>query len=102
MVCLPFYLRFLVVFVSLLGGWVGYELSRFSLGNSLISLFCYKYVVFSGSIWFIPYFSTYGVSFYPLSLGYCSLRVSDLGWAERLGGQGAYWFLMYLGRVNQW
>nr|URX54351.1 NADH dehydrogenase subunit 5 [Cryptotermes cavifrons] len=102
MVCLPFYLSLLVVFVSLLGGWVGYELSSFSLGNSLISLFCYKYVVFSGSMWFMPYFSTYGVSFYPLSLGYCSLSVSDLGWAEHLGGQGTYWFLMYLGSVNQW
>nr|URX53209.1 NADH dehydrogenase subunit 5 [Cryptotermes rotundiceps] len=102
MVCLPFYLSFLVVFVSLLGGWVGYELSKFSLGNSLASLFCYEYVVFSGSMWFMPYFSTYGASLHPLSLGYSSLSVSDLGWAERLGGQGAYWFLMYLGKVNQW
>lgn len=77
-VCLPFYLKFLTIFVSLLGGWVGYELSKFNLGDSLISFFCYRCAVFSGSMWFIPYFSTYGVSFRPLLLGY-SLKVSDFG-----------------------
>jgi hypothetical protein len=41
-------------------------------------------------MWFIPYFSTYGVSLSPLLLGYDSLKISDLGWAERLGGQGIY------------
>nr|URX53961.1 NADH dehydrogenase subunit 5 [Cryptotermes domesticus] len=102
MVCLPFYLSFMAIFVSLLGGWIGYELSKFSLGSSLISFFYYKYVVFSGSMWFMPYFSTYGMSFSPLSLGYCSLSASDLGWAERLGGQGMFWFMMYLSSVNQW
>nr|YP_009726966.1 NADH dehydrogenase subunit 5 [Cryptotermes declivis]QIA95626.1 NADH dehydrogenase subunit 5 [Cryptotermes declivis] len=102
MICLPFYLKFMAIFVSLLGGWIGYELSKFSLGSSLISLFYYSCVVFFGSMWFMPYFSTYGVSLYPLSLGYYSLSVSDLGWAECLGGQGMYWFMMYLGSVNQW
>nr|URX54403.1 NADH dehydrogenase subunit 5 [Cryptotermes havilandi] len=102
MVCLPFYLSFMAIFVSLFGGWIGYELSSLSLGSSLISFFYYSYTVFSGSMWFMPYFSTYGVSFRPLSLGYNSLSISDLGWAERLGGQGVYWFMMYLSSVNQW
>nr|URX52819.1 NADH dehydrogenase subunit 5 [Cryptotermes chacoensis] len=102
MICLPFYLKFLVIFVSLLGGWMGYEFSKSNLGDSLISLFFYKSVVFSGSMWFMPYFSTYGVSLHPLLLGYYSLSTSDLGWAERLGGQGLYWFLIYLGSINQW
>jgi NADH-ubiquinone oxidoreductase chain 5 len=62
-------------------------------------LFFYRYVVFSGSIWFIPYLSTYGVSLSPLFLGHYSLRVSDLGWAERLGGQGIYWVLIYFFNV---
>jgi hypothetical protein len=25
-----------------------------------------------------------------------------LGWAERLGGQGIYWLLICISRVNQW
>lgn len=102
MICLPGYLRFLVIFVSLLGGWIGYEFSRFSLGNLLFSILYYRPVAFFGSMWFIPYFSTYGVSLFPLLLGYYSLKVSDLGWAERLGGHGVYWLLIYLSRVNQW
>jgi hypothetical protein len=52
-------------------------------------------------MWFIPYFSTYGVSSSPLLLGYDSLKISDLGWAERLGGQGIYWLLICISRVNQ-
>jgi NADH-ubiquinone oxidoreductase chain 5 len=61
-----------------------------NLGGLLISLFFYNSSSFSGSMWFIPYFSTYGVSISPLLLGYKSLRISDLGWAEKLGGQGIY------------
>nr|URX53339.1 NADH dehydrogenase subunit 5 [Kalotermes approximatus] len=102
MVCLPFYLSGLVILVSLLGGWIGYELSKVSLGVALFSLSFYTTSSFSGSMWFMPYFSTYGVSLSPLLLGYNSLSVSDLGWAERFGGQGIYWFLMFLGSVNQW
>nr|URX54156.1 NADH dehydrogenase subunit 5 [Glyptotermes sp. 15 AB-2022a] len=102
MICLPFYLKLLAIFVSLAGGWVGYELSSINLGGSLISLFFYKASFFSGSMWFMPYFSTYGVSFSPLMSGYNSLSVSDLGWAESLGGQGVYWFLMYSSSINQW
>nr|URX53805.1 NADH dehydrogenase subunit 5 [Bifiditermes nr. madagascariensis]URX53818.1 NADH dehydrogenase subunit 5 [Bifiditermes nr. madagascariensis] len=102
MVCLPLYLSFLVIFVSLLGGWVGYGLSKFSLGDSLISLIYYEFTTFSGSMWFMPYLSTYGVSLVPLLVGHSTLSVTDLGWAERLGGQGVYWSLMYLGSVNQW
>nr|URX54312.1 NADH dehydrogenase subunit 5 [Neotermes sp. 7 AB-2022a] len=102
MICLPFYLKFLVIFVSLLGGWLGYELSKLNFSSSLLSLFFYKSTVFSGSMWFMPYFSTYGVSLPPLLLGYNSLSVSDLGWAEYLGGQGIYWLLINMSSVNQW
>nr|URX54182.1 NADH dehydrogenase subunit 5 [Neotermes sp. 5 AB-2022a] len=102
MICLPFYLKFLVIFVSLLGGWLGYELSSLSFSSSLLSLFFYKSTAFSGSMWFMPYFSTYGVSLPPLLLGYNSSSVSDLGWAEYLGGQGIYWSLINMSSVNQW
>nr|URX53222.1 NADH dehydrogenase subunit 5 [Rugitermes laticollis] len=102
MICLPLYLKFLVILVSLLGGWLGYELSKLNLGNSLISLFFYSYSVFLGSMWFMPYFSTYGLSSSPLSLGYRSLKNFDLGWSERLGGYGIYWLLIHMSGMNQW
>nr|URX53300.1 NADH dehydrogenase subunit 5 [Neotermes sp. 1 AB-2022a] len=102
MICLPMYLSFLALFVSFLGGWLGYELSSFNFGGLMFSLYLYSITVFSGSMWFMPYFSTYGVSLPPLLLGYKSLKTSDLGWAECLGGQGVYWLLIHMGKINQW
>nr|URX53428.1 NADH dehydrogenase subunit 5 [Rugitermes unicolor] len=102
MICLPLYLKLLVIFVSLLGGWLGYELSKLNLNESLISLIFYKYSVFSGSMWFMPYFSTYGLSSLPLFLGYYSLKNFDLGWSERVGGYGIYWLLIHMSNINQW
>nr|URH16989.1 NADH dehydrogenase subunit 5 [Calcaritermes emarginicollis]URH17002.1 NADH dehydrogenase subunit 5 [Calcaritermes brevicollis]URX54377.1 NADH dehydrogenase subunit 5 [Calcaritermes brevicollis] len=102
MICLPFYLKFLTISVSLLGGVMGYNLSSVGLGSLLYPLIFYGPSTFLGSMWFMPYFSTYGVSSFPLLLGFNSLKVSDLGWGERLGGQGFYRALMYLGSVNQW
>jgi hypothetical protein len=77
-ICLPGYLRFLVIIISLLGGWVGYELSKLGLGNSLFSVLYYRPVVFSGSMWFVHYFSTYGVSV-SFVVALLFLKVSDLG-----------------------
>ena len=48
------------------------------------------------------FFSTYGVSFGPLGVGYKATKVFDSGWMEYFGGQGLYWALCNLGRVNQW
>nr|URX53584.1 NADH dehydrogenase subunit 5 [Neotermes cf. meruensis] len=101
-VCLPLYMKLLALFVSFLGGWFGYELSKFNLGSSMISMYFYSFSVFSGSMWFLPYFSTYGVSLPPLLMGYSSLKAYDLGWAEQLGGQGIYWLLINVSKVNQW
>ena len=38
----------------------------------------------------------------PLDVGYRSVKVFDYGWVEYFGGQGLYWVLFNLGRVNQW
>jgi hypothetical protein len=37
-----------------------------------------------------PFFSTYGVSFGPLEVGYKATRVFDSGWIEYVGSQGIY------------
>lgn len=101
-ICLPYYLRFLTLFVVFVGGWLGYVMAGFAFGDSLISVHLYRTSLFVGSMWFIPFFSTYGVSFGPLGLGYKATRVFDSGWMEYFGGQGLYWVLFNLGKVNQW
>nr|WMY24151.1 NADH dehydrogenase subunit 5 [Coarctotermes sp. F MLW-2023a]WMY24157.1 NADH dehydrogenase subunit 5 [Coarctotermes sp. E MLW-2023a] len=101
-VCLPYYLSFLTLFVVFLGGWLGYGIASFVFGDKLFSLYLYNVSSFSGSMWFMPFFSTYGVSFVPLGAGYKATSVFDSGWMEFFGGQGLYWVLFNLGKVNQW
>nr|AQP28729.1 NADH dehydrogenase subunit 5 [Nasutitermes sp. 2 TB-2017] len=101
-ICLPYYLSFLTLFVVFLGGWLGYEIAGFVFGDSLFSMYLYSISSFSGSMWFMPFFSTYGVSFTPLEIGYSATSVFDSGWMEFFGGQGLYWVLFNLGKVNQW
>nr|AQP30288.1 NADH dehydrogenase subunit 5 [Hospitalitermes sp. PHI3] len=102
LICLPYYLSFLTLFVVFLGGWLGYEIAGFVFGDSLFSMHLYNMSSFSGSMWFMPFFSTYGVSFSPLEVGYSATKVFDSGWMEFFGGQGLYWVLFNLGKVNQW
>nr|WGO58062.1 NADH dehydrogenase subunit 5 [Rhabdoblatta melancholica] len=101
-ICLPLYLKLLVMMVSLLGGWLGYELAKSNVGKSLLSL-NFKYtVMFLGSMWYMPYLSTYGVVYHPLILGYNSLKSFDSGWNEYFGGQGMYFLFMLFSKINQW
>nr|YP_009351099.1 NADH dehydrogenase subunit 5 [Globitermes globosus]AQP28563.1 NADH dehydrogenase subunit 5 [Globitermes globosus] len=102
LICLPYYLSFLTLFVVFLGGWLGYEVAGFAFSDKLFSMYLYGVSSFSGSMWFMPFFSTYGVSFSPLEVGYSATSVFDSGWMEYFGGQGLYWVLFNLGKVNQW
>nr|AQP27112.1 NADH dehydrogenase subunit 5 [Anoplotermes group sp. AD TB-2017] len=102
MICLPYYLKFLTLLVLFLGGWLGYEMAGFSFSDSLFSMHLYFVSSFSGSMWFMPFFSTYGVSYMPLVFGYSAIKVFDSGWMEYFGGQGMYLLLFNLSSINQW
>nr|YP_009628231.1 NADH dehydrogenase subunit 5 [Isonychia kiangsinensis]QBO27431.1 NADH dehydrogenase subunit 5 [Isonychia kiangsinensis] len=102
MVCLPFGLKTLALSVSVLGGWVGYEFAKMSVGMSLKSVEWYTPVVFSGSMWYMPFLSTFGVSKVPLWAGSLLVKSMDQGWSEHLGGQGIYASLEGSSRVSGW
>nr|AQP26480.1 NADH dehydrogenase subunit 5 [Astalotermes cf. qietus RDCT073] len=102
MICLPYYLKFLTLLVLSLGAWLGYTMAGFSFSDNLFSMNLYAVSSFSGSMWFMPFFSTYGVSFVPLGVGYTATKVFDSGWMEYFGGQGMYWVFFNLGKINQW
>nr|AQP28073.1 NADH dehydrogenase subunit 5 [Macrotermes sp. B TB-2017] len=101
-ICLPYYLSFLALLVIILGGWVGYELASFVFGDGLFSMFWYGSSSFSGSMWYMPFLSTYSVSFWPLEVGYSATSIFDSGWMEYFGGQGIYWIFFNFSKVNQW
>jgi hypothetical protein len=87
--------------VVILGGWMDYGMAGFAFSGNLFSVNWYS-SYFSGSMWFIPLFYTYGASFWPLEVGYRTVKVFDFGWIEYFGGQGIYWAFYNLNRVNQW
>nr|UFZ13184.1 NADH dehydrogenase subunit 5 [Neochauliodes rotundatus] len=90
MICLPLILKLLALIVSILGAWVGYEISKVNLVWDSNSLKFYFYITYFGSMWFMPILSTKFVSYLFLKMGYFVIKNIDQGWSEMLGGQGAY------------
>nr|YP_010271035.1 NADH dehydrogenase subunit 5 [Scarites subterraneus]UJY97980.1 NADH dehydrogenase subunit 5 [Scarites subterraneus] len=90
MICLPLEMKMLALFVSVIGAWIGYELSKFSVGWLSNSLKFYSYSYFFGYMWFMPNISTFTMNYIPLMLSYNLYKNFDQGWNEYFGGQGIY------------
>nr|WCB98691.1 NADH dehydrogenase subunit 5 [Bactrocera dorsalis] len=90
MICLPSYLKLLTLFVCVVGGVLGYLISNVSLFYFNKSLHNYFVSYFSGSMWFMPHISIYGIIDYPLMLGMSVCKSFDQGWSEFLGSQNLY------------
>nr|ALO77408.1 NADH deshydrogenase subunit 5 [Agonum muelleri] len=90
MICLPIELKTLALTVSVIGAWLGYELSKFSVSWLSNSLKFYKYSYFFGFMWFMPNISTFTMNYVPLIMSYNLYKSFDQGWNEYFGGQGMY------------
>nr|UJG45352.1 NADH dehydrogenase subunit 5 [Siphonoperla burmeisteri] len=101
MICLPLGLKTLALSVSILGGWVGYELAKFSLNYDMQTLRFHFSSSFMGSMWFMPFISTYGVSSAPLQVGIYTQKSFDQGWSEYFGAQGLYKMFMFGSSIIQ-
>nr|YP_009368826.1 NADH dehydrogenase subunit 5 [Phaneroptera gracilis]APD14869.1 NADH dehydrogenase subunit 5 [Ducetia sp. NS-2016]ARN59027.1 NADH dehydrogenase subunit 5 [Phaneroptera gracilis] len=102
MICLPLPLKMLALLVSVIGALVGYELSKFSLSYELKSFTHYMKISFFGSMWFMPFISTYGLNKSPLVLGGFMLKSIDQGWSEEFGGQMIYKEATTQSQMVQW
>nr|YP_010025553.1 NADH dehydrogenase subunit 5 [Sarcophaga pauciseta]QOQ35852.1 NADH dehydrogenase subunit 5 [Sarcophaga pauciseta] len=101
MVVLPYYLKLLTLMVCIIGGLMGYLVSHISLFFFNKALNNYNSSYFLGSMWFMPYISTYGVMSYSLILGKMVVKSFDLGWSEYFGGQQLYNSLVKNSQLNQ-
>nr|QVL28735.1 NADH dehydrogenase subunit 5 [Eristalinus tarsalis] len=99
-ICLPFYLKFMTLFVCIVGGLMGYLMSKISLFFINKSLNNYYLSVFAGSMWFMPYISTYGIINYSLKLGMNVVKNFDQGWSEFMGSQNLYKQLVNYSQFN--
>nr|AMH85390.1 NADH dehydrogenase subunit 5 [Stomoxys calcitrans] len=100
-IILPKTLKLLTLFVCIIGGMVGYLISNVSLFFMNKALNNYKFSYFLGSMWFMPYISTYGIINYPLIVGKLSVKSFDQGWSEYFGGQQLYYNLVKNSQLNQ-
>nr|YP_010134453.1 NADH dehydrogenase subunit 5 [Dausara latiterminalis]QWM93943.1 NADH dehydrogenase subunit 5 [Dausara latiterminalis] len=87
---LPFNLKMMVIYVSLLGGLMGYMISNMNLYSVNKFLFSYNLSNFLCVMWFMPNLSTYGLNFYFLNMGQYLYKSIDLGWSEYYSGQGMF------------
>nr|YP_010693848.1 NADH dehydrogenase subunit 5 [Tachina punctocincta]WCD42078.1 NADH dehydrogenase subunit 5 [Tachina punctocincta] len=99
-IVLPYYLKLLISFVCIIGGLIGYKISSISLFFYNKSLNMYNSSYFLGSMWFMPYISTYGIINNFLSIG-TMIKCFDQGWSEYFGGQKLYYNLLKNSQFNQ-
>nr|YP_009772334.1 NADH dehydrogenase subunit 5 [Sarcophaga brevicornis]QIT03215.1 NADH dehydrogenase subunit 5 [Sarcophaga brevicornis] len=100
-IVLPSYLKLLTLFVCIVGGLMGYLISNVSLFFFNKALNNYNFSYFLGSMWFMPYISTYGIMNYPLIIGKLVVKSFDQGWSEYFGGQQLYYNLVKNSQLNQ-
>nr|YP_010631641.1 NADH dehydrogenase subunit 5 [Propomacrus davidi]WBP61419.1 NADH dehydrogenase subunit 5 [Propomacrus davidi] len=89
-ICLPFVMKVMALLVSMFGAWMGFELSKFSLNYSLSSFKFLTSSFFFASMWNMPFISTFGINYYPMSFGNFVYKMMDQGWSEYTGGQNIY------------
>nr|QLY89762.1 NADH dehydrogenase subunit 5 [Pollenia angustigena] len=100
-IIIPVYLKMLTLVVCISGGLMGYLVSNVSLYFYNKAFNNYKFSYFLGSMWFMPYISTYGLINYSLLIGSLVVKSFDQGWSEYWGGQQLYKNLVKNSQLNQ-
>nr|DAZ87567.1 TPA_asm: NADH dehydrogenase subunit 5 [Dichelops melacanthus] len=82
--CFPILLKLFPLLFVCLGAWLGYSLSILYLNDSIFGL-SYNFVVeYLGTMWFMPYFSTYMIYDKALVYSKMSSLFMDSSWGESL------------------
>nr|YP_010999502.1 NADH dehydrogenase subunit 5 [Ochthebius lejolisii]WPM98414.1 NADH dehydrogenase subunit 5 [Ochthebius lejolisii] len=92
-ICLPFYMKMMTLIIIILGAWLGYQFSLFSMNYTNKSLIYNKFSYFCASMWNMPFISTISMNFLPLYLSKVYYKTFDQGWYEYFGSQNIYYNL---------
>nr|YP_010004113.1 NADH dehydrogenase subunit 5 [Appias lyncida]QNR01219.1 NADH dehydrogenase subunit 5 [Appias lyncida] len=90
MIFLPFSMKMMVIYVSIMGGIFGWLISMMNLFSLNKFMLTYKFSSFLGLMWFMPNLFTYGINYNFLKLGQNLMKTIDLGWSELYSGQGLF------------
>nr|ASY98113.1 NADH dehydrogenase subunit 5 [Theopropus cattulus] len=101
-ICLPLSMKMMPILVSILGMWLGNMVFKYGLYYYFDLFKYYEFIVFSGSMWFMPLIFTKGISYKPLVVSLHSMKYTDMGWSEYFGAQNLYYILMGMSGLNQW
>ena len=102
LICLSFFFKMFTLLVCLLGGFIGFFLSRFSFcfeRNKSLNYYFFSY--YSRVIWFLPFFSTIGVSFTPLNFSFQIFKNLDQGWIEFFGVHYLFSYFIKNSQISQ-
>nr|YP_009938413.1 NADH dehydrogenase subunit 5 [Lethe verma]QNU07845.1 NADH dehydrogenase subunit 5 [Lethe verma] len=100
MIYLPFNLKMMVIYVSLLGLMMGVLISSMKIYSLNKFMKTYSLSFFLTLMWFMPSLSTYGLNYSFLNFGQKLLKNIDMGWSEMYSGQGMYKIVKYYSLVN--
>nr|YP_010954739.1 NADH dehydrogenase subunit 5 [Dorcus tanakai]WMW30124.1 NADH dehydrogenase subunit 5 [Dorcus tanakai] len=92
-ICLSMLMKMMTLIVTLVGGFMGYQLAQLVLSYKSKSLEFIWSSMFFGTMWNTPYISTFGINYYPLREGAKIYELMDQGWSEYLGSQNFYFSL---------
>nr|ART65989.1 NADH dehydrogenase subunit 5 [Stereomastis sculpta] len=94
MICLGGVMKGLTPLLVFMGALFGYMVNMISVTEGLKGICGVKLTEFCGSMWFMPFLSTLGISKWKLEMGNSLQVFGDKGWMEKLGGQGSYYFFL--------
>nr|AAP42815.2 NADH dehydrogenase subunit 5 [Bombyx mandarina]ADE18710.1 NADH dehydrogenase subunit 5 [Bombyx mandarina] len=90
MIYLPFNLKLMVIYVSILGSILGFMVSNMSIYSLNKLLMSYNLSSFLCLMWFMPNLSTYGLSYIYLNFSQILFKNIDMGWSEIYSGKGIF------------
>ena len=91
-ICLSRFMKSLVLIIRIFGGVIGYIFNIIRRVYKLISLKNYRFIVMAGSMWFMPFLSSFKIREVRLISGRVLNKAGDKGWYEHFGGQGSFYF----------
>nr|QZJ46461.1 NADH dehydrogenase subunit 5 [Bombyx mandarina] len=87
---LPFNLKLMVIYVSILGSILGFMVSNMGIYSLNKLLLSYNLSSFLCLMWFMPNLSTYGLSYIYLNFSQILFKNIDMGWSEIYSGKGIF------------
>nr|QEJ81419.1 NADH dehydrogenase subunit 5 [Pristolycus sp. FM14] len=100
-ICLPFYMKIMVLLSIFMGLFIGYEFSNFGFNYELKSIKMLTLSLFFSSMLNMTVLSTYFVNYYFLKFSNIYYKNFDLGWLEYFGSQNLYNYIVKSSKFNQ-